>query len=138
LVESLAYPSGEDGDNFLVQVGTLCDQQRKAFGDATWIMKINFYSFSKEICNCSQPTLQRTNAENSKQIFPEKELRGHSPNFHIHESVSDLYIPTIDLPILLHEKCGPILGIYKSLTDMNVEIGTEPAQFITNGIFVAV
>jgi hypothetical protein len=28
--------------------------------------------------------------ENSKQIFPEKELRGLSPNFHIHFSVSDL------------------------------------------------
>jgi hypothetical protein len=47
--------------------------------------------------------LQRANAENSKQIFPEKELRGQSPNFHIHVSVSDLYIPTIDLPILLQE-----------------------------------
>ncbi len=44
--------------------------------------------------------------------------RGHSPNFHIHVSVSDLYIPTIDdLPILLQEICGPIQGIYKSLTD---------------------
>ncbi len=31
--------------------------------------------------------------------------------------LSDLYISTIDLPILLQEKCGPILGIYKSLTD---------------------
>jgi hypothetical protein len=29
--------------------------------------------------------------------------------------VSDFYIPTIDLPILLQEICGPILGIYKSL-----------------------
>jgi hypothetical protein len=28
-------------------------------------------------------------------------------------SVSDLYIPTIDLPILLQEISGPILGIYK-------------------------
>jgi hypothetical protein len=27
-----------------------------------------------------------------------------SPNFHINVSVSDLYIPTIDLPILLQEK----------------------------------
>ncbi len=57
--------------------------------------------------------LQRTNTENLKQIFPEKELRGHSPNFHIHEPVSDLYIPTIDL---LQELCGPILEMYKSLT----------------------
>jgi hypothetical protein len=52
-----------------------------------------------------------------KKIFSEKELRGHSPNFHIHVSVSDLYSPTIDLPILLQEICGPILGIYKFLTD---------------------
>jgi hypothetical protein len=47
--------------------------------------------------------LQRTNTENLKQIFPEKKLRGHSPNFHIHVSVSDLYIPMIDLPILLQK-----------------------------------
>ncbi len=59
--------------------------------------------------------LQRTNTENLKQIFPEnsQELRGHSPNFHIHVSVSDLYIPAIDL---LQEMCGPILEMYKSLT----------------------
>ncbi len=63
--------------------------------------------------------LQRTNTENSKQIFSEKELRDHSPDFLIHVSVSDLYIPTIDLPILLQEICGPILGIHKSLTDMH-------------------
>jgi hypothetical protein len=67
--------------------------------------------------NSTQQTQQKTNTENSKQIFPEKELRGHSPNFHIHVSVSDLYIPTINLPILLQEICGPTLGIYKSLTD---------------------
>ncbi len=78
-----------------------------------------------------------------KQIFLEKELRGRIPNFHIHVSVSDLYIPTTDLPILLQEICGPILRIYKSLTDtQNVEIGTEAAKFpekeYINGIFFAV
>ncbi len=31
--------------------------------------------------------------------------------------MSDLYIPTVDLTILLQEICGLILGIYKSLTD---------------------
>jgi hypothetical protein len=61
--------------------------------------------------------LQRINTENWKQIFSEKELRGHNPNFHIHMSVSDFYIPKIDLPIRLHEIRGPILGISKSLTD---------------------
>ncbi len=54
-------------------------------------------------------------------------------------SVSNLYIITVGLPILLQEICRPILGIYKSLT---VEIGTEAAQFLekeyTNGIFIAV
>ncbi len=35
--------------------------------------------------------------ESSKQIFPEKELGGHSPNSYIHVSESDLYIPTIGL-----------------------------------------
>jgi hypothetical protein len=43
--------------------------------------------------------LQRTNTEMSTEI-----LHGHSPNFHVHVSVSVIYnIPTIDLPILLQE-----------------------------------
>ncbi len=47
--------------------------------------------------------MQRLNTENLKQIFPEKELRCLSPNFHIHVSVSDLYISMIGLLILLQE-----------------------------------
>jgi hypothetical protein len=61
-------------------------------------------------------TLQIQNTEISKQILPEKEYRGLSPSFHIHASVSYLYIPTIGLPILLEEICRPLLGLYKSLT----------------------
>jgi hypothetical protein len=41
--------------------------------------------------------------------IPRKGL--HGSNFHIHVSESDLFIITIDLPILLPEICGPILGI---------------------------
>jgi hypothetical protein len=47
--------------------------------------------------------MQKHNTENSKQIFPEKELRGHSPNSYIHVSVSDLTIPMSGLFILLQE-----------------------------------
>ena len=48
-------------------------------------------------------TVQRHNTEYLKQMFSEKDLRDLSPNFHIHMSVSELYIPTIGLLILLQE-----------------------------------
>jgi hypothetical protein len=74
--------------------------------------------------------MQRHNTKNSKQIFPEKELRSLSPNFHIPVSV-------IGLPILLQENMWTDHGnIYESLNE------TEAAQFLfweyINGIFVAV
>jgi hypothetical protein len=49
-----------------------------------------------------QRALQRHNTENSKQIFPEKEFLGLSLNFHIHESVSDLYLYSHDQSMQLH------------------------------------
>jgi hypothetical protein len=65
----------------------------------------------------SVSTLQRHNIENTKQIYPEKELLGHRPNLHIHVSVRDSYIPMIDLPIRCRKICGLILGRYNTLTD---------------------
>ncbi len=41
--------------------------------------------------------------ENPIYVFPEKELCGLSPNFHIHVSVSDLYIPRISPHIFLQQ-----------------------------------
>jgi hypothetical protein len=63
------------------------------------------YMYQREVSQSNRwpVALQRHNTENSKQIFPGKKLRGLSPNFHIHVSVSDLYIPTIGLPVLLQE-----------------------------------
>ncbi len=77
--------------------------------------------------NCLIPTLQRQNAENLKQIFPEKEYRGLSPNFHIHVSVSELYIPTMGLPVLLEEICRLILAkkIYRLKEDQAFSLSLE-------------
>jgi len=47
--------------------------------------------------------LQRHNTENLKQVFPEIEWLGLSPNFRIHVSESELCIPLIALPILLQD-----------------------------------
>jgi hypothetical protein len=59
-------------------------------------------------------TLQRHNTENFTQIFPEKELCG-LPNFHI---LWAIYIFPRSVCLFCRRKiCGPILGIYKSLTD---------------------
>jgi hypothetical protein len=87
--------------------------------------------------------LQRQNAENLKQIFPEKEYRGLSPNFHIHVFVSELYVPTMGLPFLLEE-----IYVDRSWEYINCSqrhecgIGAEAAQFpekeYINGIVFAV
>ncbi len=41
--------------------------------------------------------------ENLIYVFPEKELRGLSPNFHIYVSVIDLYMPRIAPHIVLQQ-----------------------------------
>ncbi len=68
-----------------------------------WACTDYYTSTYRSTEKCQSYTLQRHNTENSKQIFSEKELRGLSPNFHIHVSVSDLYIPAIGLPIPVQE-----------------------------------
>jgi hypothetical protein len=49
----------------------------------------------------------RQNLIHCKEIsmyeFPEKELRGLSPNVNVHVSVSDLYIPSIGPPIFMQQ-----------------------------------
>ena len=50
----------------------------------------------------------KTKYRNFETNIPRKGISGLSPNFSIHASVSDLYIPMIGLPILLEEICRPI------------------------------
>ncbi len=42
---------------------------------------------------------------------------GDPPNAKTIKKKKKKNIPTMELPFLLEEICGPILGIYKSLTD---------------------
>jgi hypothetical protein len=55
--------------------------------------------------------------ENFIYVFLFWELRGLSPNFHIHVSVSDLYIPRIGPHISCSRIGRLIIGINKSPTD---------------------
>ncbi len=63
--------------------------------------------------------------ENPIYIFPEKELRGLSPNFHMHVSVSDVCVPRIGPHTVFPaaEIGWPILGIYKSNRSQTHECG---------------
>ncbi len=63
---------------------------------------------------------------NEIYVFPEKELRGLSPYFHIHVSVSDLYIRRIGPHIFLQQN----REYMNRHGHMNVKIGTEAAQFL--------
>jgi hypothetical protein len=71
-------------------------------------------------------------------------MRSHAGPISTFMCLRAIYFPTIDLPILLQEICGPIDpgSTLISHRHMNVEeIGTEAAQFpekeCINGIFVA-
>ncbi len=57
-------------------------------------------------------------------------LRGLCPSFPIHVSVSDTYNPRIGPHIFCGRKGKSIVGLYRSLTDKCVDIGTEAAQFL--------
>jgi hypothetical protein len=64
---------------------------------------VNDQNWETKICFVGQNMEQNKGHcnENPIYVFPEKELHGLSPNFHIHGSVRDLYIPRIGPPIFL-------------------------------------
>ncbi len=63
-------------------------------------------------------------------LFQKQNYNVLSPNFHIHVSVSDLYIPRISLPICC-------LRIYKLLPDTWMqELRTRPCSFISGNTWI--
>jgi hypothetical protein len=63
---------------------------------------------------CLYVCTAKTKCRKFETNIPRKEYRGLSPNFHIHVSVSELFIPTMGLPVLLEEICRLILGYLNS------------------------
>jgi hypothetical protein len=63
-------------------------------------------------------------------------MRGLSPNFHSHVSVSDLYVPIESVHIFFCSRIGrPIPGIYKSLTDTRMlKVGLRPHNYFSGNI----
>ncbi len=72
--------------------------------------------------------------ENPIYLFLFWELRGLSPNFHIHVSVSDLYIPRID-PENMYINLSQI---YDSLISGKSKMGTRHLNWIVTGPSFAV
>jgi hypothetical protein len=71
--------------------------------------------------------------EISIYVFLEKELRGLSPTFQIHVSVSDFYIHTTGPPIFLKQSMQTDGGnIHIAHRNMNVGLGTVFAQFLSS------
>ncbi len=73
--------------------------------------------------------------ENPIYVFLFWELRSLSPNFHIHVSVSNLYIPRIGPHISYSRIDRSLVGIYKSLTDTSMwKLGLWPRHSFSGNI----
>ncbi len=108
--------------------------------------KIAWYSFLSYFHGKGQPWSIKTGEwrcllagvhcnGNFVYIFLFWELRGLSLNFHIHVSLSDLYIPRIGQHISSSRKGRPIVGIYNSFTDTWMwKLGLRPRNSFSGNV----
>ncbi len=84
---------------------------------AVWQVSFSFFIIHDQIFSLLDAALQMHCPENLKPIFLEMKLCGLIPNFYIHVSVSDLYIPTIGQKTPSIKIGGPSVGIHIWLID---------------------
>ncbi len=102
------------------------------------------YQQTDSIATLNSPRTAKNQCRKFETNTPSKRIAQPQSNHFHHSCVRERFIhSTIDLPILLQENtvCGPILGIYKSLTDIgmwNCDWTQFPEKKYINGIFVAV
>jgi hypothetical protein len=94
------------------------------FTEKEYINRIFLAVYETEILapHCKEPIPKIMNKYSQKRNCAAK-----VPNFHIHVSVSDLYIPAMDLPILLQEIWGSIPWEYVNCSQthecVNLDLG---------------
>ncbi len=102
--------------------------------DLLWLVKGQFLTIFLDRCHCHCRFEVHCNG-NSVYILLFWELRGLSPNFHIHVSVSDFCITRISPHISSSRKGRPIVGIYNSLTDTWMwKLGLRPRYSFSGNI----
>ncbi len=105
-------------------------QRRKFFQ----ILTVGATAFSVRLLGSNPPPA--TLHKNPIYVFPEKDLRGLSPNFHIHVSVNDLYIPG-SVHIFSCSRIGD-RGNIAHCRQIKVEIGTVATQFLFREYFLKI
>jgi hypothetical protein len=97
----------------------ICERERGAVRQHKTVAKVaETQAYSKPCLLCLRDSVRHLHCNgNSVYIFLFWELRNLSPNFHIHVSVSDLYIPRIGTHTSSSINGSSILGIYNLLTD---------------------
>ncbi len=104
-----------------------------------WACSLRTLTVLTHVCVVEQPKDSSESGlhcnGNSVYIFLFWKLRGLSPNFHIHMSESDLYIPRIGPHSSSSRKGRPIMEIYKSLTDTWMwKLGLRPRYSFSGNI----
>jgi hypothetical protein len=124
----------------ILQGMTCCVHRTEPTTIGLWFFRIgmlnretDWYRGVKYCIQLHNDTLTPHWKEDPIYVSPEMKLSGFLPKFHIHVSVSDLYISTIGPPILLqrNRQTDCVVNIKIAHRYMILGLGTRPCSFIS-------